>query len=440
MRLGRRIAALSFVAIVTGAAAACSDEPDAVVPVRAAPPSRHSALVDALADDARAYAFHDGDWEEDLGDAPFFGLAWLARRAESGSLDADGIARRDAAVARAKTLLEGNLLEGDISGRPPTNPVGGRPTVDSALEDRVMAALGLIEHVGASGDRSLVPVIDDFVDRLDSLARTLGDYIEAGTDRSWALRTYGPTAVTALVALVEAQYALLVGGERAQERIDRVLALDAKIRERALTDLSDVGTGRQARGYAFAPGQPGLYDYPNLAMLLLKARLFRLTKREEFRLEARAVYVALQPLKLADDPARYSSPYAKASLGIDTRDLSTLSSQNYLTLGLLLLFEITGEQRFIDEADRMLDGIAAMRGPWCASNVRDPGACTPACAGGQACVSGACSADRCTTGLLHHVVDGRLALPEDGTLFCSGCNLQTLYVAGYRRMLAGEKY
>ena len=144
MRLGRRIAALSFVAIVTGAAAACSDEPDAVVPVRAAPPSRHSALVDALTDDARAYAFHDGDWEEDLGDAPFFGLAWLARRAESGSLDADGIARRDAAVARAKTLLEGNLLEGDI-------------------QDRVMAALGLIEHVDASGDRSMVPAIDDFV-------------------------------------------------------------------------------------------------------------------------------------------------------------------------------------------------------------------------------------------------------------------------------------
>lgn len=439
MMLGRRIAAVSFVAM-TSAAAACSGESEVVVPVRPAPPSRHAALVDALADDARAYAFRDGDWEEDLGDAPFFGLGWLARRAESGSLDADGLARRDAAIARAKTLLEGNLLEGDISGRPPTTPVGGRPSVDSALEDRVMAALGLIEYVGASGDRSVVPLLDGFVDRLDSLTRTLGDYIEAGTDRSWALRTYGPTAVTALVALVEAQYALLVGGDRAQERVDRVLAIDAKIRERALGDLVDAATGRQARGYAFAPGQPGLFDYPNLAMLLLKARLFRLTKRDELRLEARAVYAALQPLKLSDVPARYSSPYAKASLGIDTRDLSTLSSQNYLTLGLLLLFEITGEQRFVDEADRMLDAIAAMRGPWCTSQVHDPAACTPACAAKEACTGGACSAERCTTGLLHHVVDGRLAKPEDGTLFCSGCNLQTLYVAGYRRMLAGEAY
>jgi hypothetical protein len=419
-RARSRIAVLAFV-VIASAAFACADETVPAVPVRPAPPSKHAALVDALADDAKAFAFADGDWQEDLGDAPFYGLGWLSRRAEAGDLDQDGLARRDAARERAKTALGGSLLEGDI-------------------QDKVMAALGLIEYVGASRDRSVVPALDDFVDRLDSLTHTLGDYIEAGADRSWALRTYGPTAVTALVALVEAQYALLVGGDRAQERIDRVIAIDAKIRERAFTDLVDGATGRQARGYAFAPGQPGIFDYPNAAMLLLKARLFRLTKDEVFRLEARAVYVALQPLKLADAPARYSSPYAKASLGIDSRDLSTLSSQNYVTLGLLLLFEITGDQRFVDEADRLLDGIAAMRGPWCTSNVFDAAACAPACAAGQTCVSSACTADRCTTGLLHHVVDGRLALPADGTLFCAGCNLQTLYVAGYRRMLAGERY
>jgi hypothetical protein len=411
-----RCAAFVIVAALASAAA-CTDEPSTSVPVRPAPASRHGALADALADDARAYAFADGDWEEDLGDAPFYGLAWLARRARSGAIDADGLARRDAALAHSLTLLQGNLLEGDV-------------------QDRVMAALGVIEYVGASGDRTVVERLDEFVDRLDSLTRTLGDYIEVGADRSWALRTYGPTAVTALVALVDAQYALLVGGPRAQERLDRALAIEAKIREKALGDLVDVATNRQARGYAFAPGQPGLYDYPNLAVLLLKARLFRLTKREEFRLEARATFAALQPLKLSEAPTRYSSPYAKASLGVETRDLSTLSSQNYLTLGLLLLFEITGDQRFIDEADSVLDGIAAMRGPWCTSNVHDPSACTPACGGGEACMASVCTADRCTTGLLHHVIDGRLALPEDGTLFCAGCNLQTSYVLEYRRALA----
>jgi len=55
-------------------------------------------------------------------------------------------------------------------------------------------------------------------------------------------------------------------------------------------------------------------------------------------------------------------------------------------------------------------------------------------------VSTSCTGDRCATGLLHHVVDGRLANASDPTLFCSGCNLQALYVLGYRRSLAGEAF
>lgn len=420
MNLCRRIAVLSLI-VSTGTAGACSSDESTDVPVRPAPPSRHAPLVDALVDDAESYAFYNGDWEEDLGDAPFYGVAWLARRAESGKLDAEEHARLDAAVMRAKMLVAGDLAGG-------------------AIRERVMASLGLIEYVGASRDRSVVPALDDFIDRLDTLTRTFGDYIEVGADRTWELGAYGPTAMTALVALVEAQYALLVGGGRAQERTIRALAIDARIRERAFGELVDAPTGRKARAYAFAPGDPGIFDGSNVAMLVLKSRLFRLTKREEFRLEARALYAALQPLKLADAPARYSSPAARRSLGVDTRDLSTLSSQNDLTLGLLLLFEITGDQRFVDEADRMLDGIFAMRGPWCTSHAHDPRSCSAACAAGQACVEGGCSANRCTTGLLHHVVAGRLALPEDGNVFCSGCNLQTLYVTGYRRTLAGETY
>lgn len=414
----RRALSLLLGAIVVVACGGHDGDDD--VPVRAAPPSRHGALIDALADDAKAFAFSSGDWEEDLGDAPFYGVASLSRRAAAGRADADDLARRDAALARAQGLLAGALLDGDV-------------------QDKVMAVLGLIEHVGASGDRALVPAIDDFVDRLDGLTSSLGDYVEIGAEKSWALRTYGPTAVTALIALVDAQYALEVGGDRRQERIDRAVAIDAAIRQRAFGDLADTGTGRAARGYAFAPGRAELVDYPNLAMLILKARLFRLTKDEVFRLEARALYAALQPLKLQDVPARYASPYAKAQLGVTTRDLSTLSSQNYLALGLMLLFEITGEQRFVDEADRVLDAIEAMRGPWCERDVNPPASCAPACPNEQACLTTGCVADHCATGLLHHVIDGRLALPSDGTVFCSGCNLQTLYVAGYRRMLAGRQ-
>ncbi|HVJ91212.1 MAG TPA: hypothetical protein VM580_15520, partial [Labilithrix sp.] len=237
-----------------------------------------------------------------------------------------------------------------------------------------------------------------------------------------------------------AQYALLVGGARAKAHVDRALALDGTIRSRALRDLLDPATRRQVRAYAAGPGQSEIFDAPNVTMLLLKARLFRLTKREEFRLEARAIFAALQALKLTDAPVRYASPSAKTSLGVDTRDLSTLSGQNELALGNLLLFEITGDLRFVDEADRLMDSVAAMRGPWCASQVHDPQACVQDCVAGEACVVGSCTMDRCTTGLLHHIVDGRLASPADRELFCAGCNLQTLYVTGYRRMLAGEAY
>ena len=387
------------VALSTCISAACGESPkteDPALPV--APPSRHAAMRDALVVDAQGYAFDGGDWLEDLGDAPFFGLAWLARRAKDGSLDADAAARRDMAIVRTRTLLAGALLEGD-------------------LQDKVMAALGLIEHVAASGDRSDLPAIDDFVDRLDTLTRTLGDYLEAGADRSWAIRTYGPTAVTALVALVEVQYALLVGGERKNERLERAQAIDRKIHTRAFGDLGTV------RGYAIAPGRIELEIYPNVSMAMLKARLFRVTRDEAYRLEARALHAAIQPLKLTDSPTRYASPYASALVGAKTSDVSTLSSQNYVALALLLLFEITGDARFVEEADRLFDAIETMRGPWCASNV-NPGT-TP---------------DRCTTGLLHHIVDGRIAQPGDGTLFCSGCNLQTLYVLGYRRALANEPF
>jgi hypothetical protein len=414
--------ALAFV-VATAGAVACESPTEEAVPVSVAPPSRHAALREALTDDARGLSFADGDWLEDLGDAPFFGLAWLSRRAEAGPLPADDAARLAGALARAKVLLASDMLSGD-------------------LQEKVMAALGVIEHVaasGARGDPAEIAAVDDFLDRLDRLVGAFGDYLAGVEDASWAVRTYGPTAVTALVALVHAQYALLVSAERAPEHRERAVALEQTITDRALTDLADAASGRSARGYAIGPGRAAIELYPNVSMMILEARLFRLTRNETYRLQARAIYAAIQPLKLSDVPARYASPYAAASLKAQTREVATLSSQNYLALALTLMFEITGDRTFVDEADRVLDAIAAMRGPWCLAQVETT-TCAAKCGAGEACVASSCTADRCTTGLLHHVVDGRLAAPGDATLFCSGCNLQALYVIGYRRALAAEAF
>ena len=407
---------------VLGAAVSCTSSAEEKIPATA-PPSRHGAMRDALTTDARGLSFVDGDWLEDLGDAPFFGLAWLSRRAADGPLPPDDAARLDASLARARVLLASDLLSGD-------------------LQEKVMAALGVIEHVAAAheaGDGADVVAVDAFLDRLDHLVMGLGDYLAGVEDTSWAVRTYGPTAVTALVALVHAQYALLVANSLAPDHLARAIALEQRITERALVDLSDAASGRTARAYATGPGRAGIDLYPNVSMILLEGRLFRLTKDEMYRLQARALYGAIQPLKLEDVPARYASPYAAATLGAKTRDVATLSSQNYLALALMVLFEITGDTGFSNEADRVLDAIETMRGPWCLAQVHTE-KCAPSCTTGQACLTASCTADRCTTGLLHHEVDGRLANASDPVLFCSGCNLQALYVIGYRRALAGEPF
>jgi hypothetical protein len=404
------------------AAVACESTADEKIPATA-PPSRHAAMREALTTDARGLSFDGGDWLEDLGDAPFFGLAWLSRRAADGPLPADDAARLDASLARARVLLASDLLTGD-------------------LQEKVMAALGVIEHVAALHDRVDGPdvvAVDAFLDRLDHLVMGLGDYLAGVEDTSWAVRTYGPTAVTALVALVHAQYALYVDNALTHDHLARAVSIEQTITDRALTDLSDAASGRSARAYATGPDRPGIDLYPNVAMMLLEGRLFRLTKNETYRLQARALYGAIQPLKLSDVPARYESPYAAVALGAKTRDVATLSSQNYLALALIVLFEITGDVKFSNEADRVLDAIETMRGPWCLAQVHS-GSCAPACSTGQACVTTSCTADRCTTGLLHHEVDGRLANASDPVLFCSGCNLQALYVIGYRRALAGEPF
>lgn len=398
----------------------CGDDPP-TFPITAAPPSRHDAFHDTLVLDVRSTSFAEGDWLEDLGDAPFFGPAVLARRKQAGVLVAEEEGRLALSLARSRALMAEDLLTGD-------------------LQEKVMASLGFIEHVAASGDTSDLAVLDDFMDRLATMVSLLGNYLDGVADGSWAIRTYGPTAVTALVALVSAQYALLIPGPRAAERKEHALELDRVIVGAALTDLADAVTSRSVRGYARGPGDALLDLYPNVAMMMLKARLFRLTGDETHRLAARALYGAIQPLKLSDSPARYASPYAAAGLGVGPHDVATLSSQNYLALALLLLFEITGDARFVDEADRVFDALEGMRGPWCLAQVHEASCASSPCSAGQACVGEACTPDHCQEGLLHHVVNGRLAVPADGTFYCSGCNWQTLYVIGYRRSLGGASF
>lgn len=84
-------------------------------------------------------------------------------------------------------------------------------------------------------------------------------------------------------------------------------------------------------------------------------------------------------------------------MGAQTEDYSTLSSQNYTMMALALLFRETQEAAYRDE----ITDIAAFIEEYLLVDGR----------------------------LLHHWMDGKVAVPDDPEYFCTGCNLQFLFVA-----------
>lgn len=383
----------------------CDEAPAATFPVTPAPASRHDALHGELVTATPRFPFVDGRWPDDRGAVIFGGVAALARRRAGESLDPVSAAQLAAAVARARGVLLAD-------------------TLDVPQPATIAAAIGMIDVIATTGDRSPLEVVESFVDRAwNAYARSVDG---GGLDMSF----YGPWTVSmAAGAVLFAHFALYVGGDRAGEMTERALAIDARVRSLAFGDLIDASSGVAARGYATAPGQVSLSVEPNAWMLLLKARLFRLTQREEFRLEARALVGAIAPLRLAS-PVRYLTLRAQ---GDGLRPLVVLDDQSVLALALSVLFEITGDRRFIDEADALFDGIASLRGRWCLSD-RISSTCVPLCEDGEACRTGTCVADQCDEGLLDVTLEDATPLPG----FSSDSNFGALYALGYRRSLAGQ--
>jgi hypothetical protein len=120
-------------------------------------------------------------------------------------------------------------------------------------------------------------------------------------------------------------------------------------------------------------------------------------------------------------------------MGAQTDDYTTLSSQNYTMLALVLLYQITGEKKYLDEIDPIVEFLRdVLSGEACSSDLTFY-ECDPACEGELTCLKGSCFEDACHCGVLHHWIDGRLALPTDHEYFCSGCNHQLLYILWYRQ-------
>jgi hypothetical protein len=135
-------------------------------------------------------------------------------------------------------------------------------------------------------------------------------------------------------------------------------------------------------------------------MMILSASLHDLNQDSEILDRAKQLFQAIQPLK-DKIKGNYRTPEEMEGAGATTQDYSTLASQNYLCIALLLMFEQSQERQYLDEARTVLGFIH--------NYLYDP------------------EQDR----ILHHWIDGRPALPIDKLYFCTGCNFQTLYILWY---------
>jgi hypothetical protein len=258
------------------------------------------------------------------------------------------------------------------------------------LDAVIMAMLGGIEYAAATGDFGHLPDIDAVLNLTNAMLKIVyGNYV-MGDDsaESYFTQTYGATVVTSVVALANLQYAVLLeGSNKKNGRVNSA-------REIVDTIEAVAWTGTFFRK---DPGNENLFLYPNVMMMLCYCRLYQATGEPGILEKAEALFEAIQPLKLGDRPG-YRSPYSALHMGATTDDYSTLSSQNYLMFALALLNRTTGKAVYCSELrdvrrfvqDYLFDAAQAR--------------------------------------LLHHWIDGHIARPEDPEYFCSGCNLQFLYM------------
>jgi hypothetical protein len=325
--------------------------------------------------------YSDGQWEPDWDDAAFYGLAFYARVGWQ-----DG---REDYKQRAQEAVEHNLgILRDGAG-------SGDAFLDNMTEI-LYGTLGLMDYMVASGDTAPMADVDTAIDTANTMLHVLSnDYLSGMSN--YAMDTYGPTVVTAMMAIVNLQYAVLFDTPREAERIASARTVLGRIDEEAWDGTK----------YLFAPDrQDKLYLYPNIVMMIALVRMHQATGEAPFLERAEAVFDAIQPLRCTDRPG-YRSPYSAETMGAQTDDYTTLSSMNYALFAFSLLAQATGKTVYRDEIVFVLDFIREYL--WVPEDGK----------------------------VYHHWMDGHLAVPTDPEYFCIGCNLQVIYVLWWIRSNLG---
>ncbi|MEM6956417.1 MAG: hypothetical protein AAF411_25190 [Myxococcota bacterium] len=371
-----------------------------------APAFRHEAFFDSLEEASENFHRSAGEWHQDYGDASFFGVAFHARH--------------------VRAFPETPRAELEASHARIVNVVSGADLINGDLNEIAMSALGWTEYIGATGDTSGAEGLTAMVRQMNSISWLLGYYLDGEATAGFAQDLYGATSLSAFVAILNLQHAYYIEADR-EEFVAVAREAVAAIDELAWRDGY----------YSKARDSNELYLYPNITMMSANARLYALTGERAFLDRAVEVYGTIQSLReVFAAGVRYRSPYLRDYMGLSTDNVATLSAQNYLMLALVLMWEQTGENAYLEEVDRILDGLSGeLFDQFCHSWLEDFQVCDGGCGDGQSCVVDRCEADRCGPGVLHHWIDGAIATPVEGDMFCSGCNLQTLFIMEMRRGL-----
>jgi hypothetical protein len=349
------------------------DDDDAVSPQSIVDDHRDMAEAVASSMDQLQY-FHDDTWHLHFGDGLMFGPSY--------DLASHALYPDDANYLRAIAALDTNAFQVEEASGSLIGLIGAADDV----EGLAMAMLGLLE----SGQFIEVPRYFESAEKLagivDKLSKLMGDYLPQSLGE-FAGATYGPTAITSMIALLQLGMAMADSDGDVEGYIARA--------DEILQNIHDTAWSDELGVYRFAPGDDRIMLYPNATLMLAYGRAYELTQNETYRERIDAIYEGIQPLR-ADSGDHFFSPYSREEANAVDEDYSTLSSQNYLMIGLWLAYQATGDQQYLVDIDLILDWL---EGHLFVDDV-----------------------------LKHHWVNGRVADETDAYDFCSGCNLQTLYI------------
>jgi hypothetical protein len=333
------------------------------------------ALVNTLLDRFTKSEFMpvEGNWPDDYGDGNYYGPAFMLRY---------GLAANNSKLV---DIGEDNLVYNNAIVQKGFDKIS---VLLGQMEEVLMAGFGMIEGERHQPNDDQRKRLYDLIDLLDNLAKGFGYYIpDEAFSGGFAASTYGPTSLNGILAAMNFEAALQLGGENKEKWIATGKEILAAGRAKAYDEKLGY--------YIFSETRTGHFLYPNIAQMLGNLRAYQLTDDNAYLEHAESLYDAIEPLSL-EGKSWYRSPYSAEEMGAKTDEYTTLSSQNYAMLALTVAYGVTKKQKYKDRALKILEFVRA----------------------------DLLEGDR----ILHHWIDGKIASPTDKYVYCSGCNLQVLYV------------